>query len=253
MKLDKLKTFANKIAQRYHAIEHYFTQGEFGIKFYPFLMHPCVRKTRTFSIKLFSVLIIFGSLYYLFGELITILFSEPHFSAYTKHSTIELLIAKDLSGSITPLFYTMQSAFAIQSWLFILGYIVCITYITGHKFRLLGILLSLLFSVGTSIITASQGGNYTAFGYLYNLGFGLTFLIGNLAILAIAFGINRQQLKGLRNYSILTAIIGISCIAINIFMQTPYAPWLERIGIYSVMIWEIVLGFKVLHTINYSK
>lgn len=258
MKFDKFKAFANQIAQGYHAIEHYFTQGKFGIKFYPLLMHPCVRRTRTFSIQLFSVFIIFAGLYYIFGELVTILFSNPHFSAYTNHSSLELLIAKDMviaekSGSITPLFYTMQSVFVMQSWLFILSYIICATYITGHKFRLLGILFSLLFSIGASIIASSQGGSYTQFGYLHNLGFELTFLIGNLAIIAIALGINRPQLKGFKYYSIITGLIGILCMVYNIILPNIHTPLLERVAIYSIMIWEIRFGFRVLRTLNQDK
>lgn len=255
MKLDKLKTIGNYIAERYQAIEHYFTQGEFGIKFYPFLMHPCVRNTRKFTIKIFSIFIIFAALYYFFGELITILFSQAGLSTYANHTSIELLLPKDLiineqSGSLSPLFYTMQVAYQLQSWLFILGYIICITYITGHKLRLLGLLLSLLFSIGTSIITHSQGGNYSEFGYLHNLGFEITFFIANLAMIAIGFAINKIELKRFKYFTIIAGLIGLCCISIPMFISTPYTPLLERISIYGLIIWEIALGFNVLRVVK---
>lgn len=255
MKFEKLKTFWNQVTKSYHDIEHYFTQGEFGAKFSPFLTHPCVINTRKFSIKLFSILIIFSGLYYIFGELITILFSDLHLSAYSQRTTIELLLAKDViigehNRAITPLHYTMQSAFFTQSWLFILSYIVCVTYITGNRFRLLGVIFSLLFSIGTSIISTSQGGNYTDFGYLQNLGFELTFFVGNLAMIAIAFGINKHSARKFKYYSIIAGIIGLSCITITIFILTEYTPLLERVSIYSLMIWEIALGFATLREVD---
>lgn len=251
MLLEQLRLLIRKIAECYQRLEHYFTSGSFAIKFYPFLMHPCVRNTRSFTIKVFSVVLIFTGLYYFFGELISILFSDVGLSSYTKHTTIELLLPKDFvvnekSGSLTPLFYTMQLAFQLQAWNFILGYIICVTYITGQKLRLLSVLFSLLFSIGSSIIAASQGGHYSTFGYLQNLGFEVTFLIGNLAMVAIGFAINNNHIKRFKYYSIIAGLIGLSCIISTVFITTAYTPWLERISIYSLMIWEISLGFAVL-------
>lgn len=251
MKLEKLKAFGKWIAEQYHNVEHYFTQGSFGIKFYPFLMHPCVRKSQSTVIKLFSVFIIFSALYYLFGEFITILFSEPLFLSYTNHTSLELLLSSNTlvdekNGNLSPLFYTMQSAYKLQLWVALLGYFICVTQITSHKFRLLSILFTLLFTVGLSIISSSQGGYYTSFGYLYNLGFELTFLMANITMLMISFGINKQSAKKFKHYSWIGGIIGAACISVPMFIETPYTPILERVSIYSLMIWEIALGFAVL-------
>lgn len=251
MKLEKLKAFGKWIAEHYIAVEHYFTQGSFGIKFYPFLMHPCVRKTHSSLIKIFAVLIVFSGLYYIFGELMVVLFSDKLFTAYINHSPLELLLSpeqliQDQNGSITPLSYTMRSAYLLQMWIVLLGYFICVTHITGHRFRLLGILFSFLFYIGLSIIHSSQGGSYTSFGYLHNLGFEITFLVGNLTMIIIGLGINKTSAKRFKYYSWIGGFIGAICMGIPMFIETAYTPILERISIYCIMIWEIALGFAVL-------
>lgn len=253
MKFDKLKTLWHKITEIYHIAEHYFTSGSFALKFYPFLMHPCVQRTRSSIIRLFAVSIIFIALYYFFAELITILFSnESIANGYAKHSSMELLLPhneiKDSRNINTPLFYSMRVAYLMQSWLFIPFYFICIRQITQPKLRLLSAVAVILFSIGTSLILSSSGGNYTA-GGLHNTGFDITFMFA-CAVIAFSGIVMHPNLKKLKWFSIFAGIAGITALTIPLVMETEWTALLERSAIYMLLIWEIAVGFAVLRIIK---
>lgn len=250
MLLQRFKSLIQQIATGYHALEHYFTSGSFGVKFYPLLMHPCVRHSRSTIIQLMSVLAVFAGLYYFFAELIVSLFSEASLAAYFRHTTLELLlpldtVIDDKKSTLSPLSFSLRVAYLMQAWLFLLFYFICVTQITRHRFRLLGVLCSLLFTVGASLIYSSQGGKYTA-GGLHNIGFEATFIIGNLAMIFSGLSINKPSAAAFKRYSITAGLIGLAAISIPLFLESAFTPILERISIYSLMIWEIMLGFSVL-------
>lgn len=254
MLLDKFKAFAAQIAEGYKSLEHYFTGGSFGVKFYPFLMHPCVRNTRSATIRLFSVLSIFCGLYYFFAELVVVLFSEASLSAYIKHTTLELLlplnsVVDDKKSTLSPLYHSMQTAYLLQSWLFIFIYFICVTQITTRTLRLLSAVSAILFTVGTSLIYSSQGGTYTV-GGLHNIGFEVTFLVGNLVMLFSGIAVKRKSLSRFKQYSMAAGLIGLAAITVPLFIESTFIPILERISIYLLLIWEIVLGFMVLREIR---
>lgn len=250
MLFEKLKAFGKQIAEGYQRLEHYFTGGSFAIKFYPFLMHPCVRYSHTAIICLVAIATIFCAIYYLFAEFITILFSEPSLSAYIKHTPLELLLDRNSliegkNGQITPLFYAMQVAYLLQSAIFLLFVFFCLRQISSNKFRLLTLLCAVLFSVGVSLIYAAQGGKYTI-GGLHNIGFESTFLVGNLTVLLGSLAINRHYLSRLKRGAIFAGLVGTTAIAIPLFIETPYTPMLERLSIYALLCWQIALSFAVL-------
>lgn len=247
---NKLKAFGNQIIEGYKSLEHYFTDGSFGVKFYPFLMHPCVRNTQSTFIRLFSVLAVFCGLYYFFAELIVILFSEASLAAYFSHTTLELLIPlhsviDDRKSTLSPLSETMQTVYMLQSWLFVFIYFICVTQITERKLRLLAALSAILFAIGVSLIYSTQGGKYTV-GGLHNIGFEATFLVGNLVMILSGLAMNRASLKRFKHYSLLAGMIGGVAIAIPLFIENPFTPILERLSIYLFLVWEIALGFAVL-------
>lgn len=250
MLFEKLKAFGKQLAEGYQRLEHYFTGGSFAIKFYPFLMLPCVRYSHNTFIRLCAVTTIFGAIYYFFAEFIAILFSDASLASYTKHTTLELLLdthsqIDGKNGQITPLFYAMQVAYLLQSGLFMFISLFCISQVTGSRFRLLTTLSSLLFTVGVSLIYSAQGGKYTI-GGLQNVGFEATFIVGNLVMLLSGFAVNRYYLVGFKRYAIIAGLIGMAAVSTPLFLETPYTPLLERASIYALLIWEIALGFSVL-------
>lgn len=252
--LNRLKPYFHKIAETYQRIEHYFTDGSFAIKFYPFLMHPCVRHTRKNIIRLFAGFAVFCAVYYLIGELITVLFSTASLEAYAKHTVLELLlpldsVVDDKKSTLSPLFYTMQIAIRLQMWLFIPFYFICLTQITSQRLRLLTACLAVLFSIGAGISASSQGGQYTV-GGLQNLGFEISFLIAGLIMLLVGWAITLPHLSRVRHYSFMLGLLGLAMMLIPLFIETPFTPIFERISIYSLMIWEMMMGFAVLRSLR---
>ena len=251
MKLDKLSNLGKWLSQRYQAIEDYFTSGSFGVKFYPLLMYPCVRYSIVGIVRLTAIISIFIALYYFFAEWISLLFSDAFFSGYVHHTVLELLqpagtIIDNKEIFLSPLYFSMKVAFFFQGCFFLLIYLVGVTQVTARRFRLLGILFSFLFSCGAMLIVNSQGGVYTL-GGLQNTGADLTYLCGNLAMFFSGLGIIQAHWRTIRVYSITAGLLGVIAMASTFAIETPYLPLLERLSIYSLLIWEVVLGFTILN------
>ncbi len=254
MKFSKLSTIWQWLSHSYQTIEDYFTSGSFGVRFYPFLMYPCVRHSVSGIIKLTAVLSVFAALYYFFAEFITILFSDVSLPAYVRHTTLELLqpagtIIDGKEVHLSPLYFSMKMAFLVQGCLFIFIYLIGVTQITARRFRLLGILFSLLFSCGAILIFSSQGGKYTL-GGLQNIGASLTYLCGNLAMIVSSLGIIQPHLQKLKHYSLIAGLIGVSAITTTLLIELPYLALLERLSLYSLFIWEVAIGFAILNKEN---
>lgn len=213
-------------------------------------MLPCVRRSYSGLVRLFAILSIFCALYYLFAELITILFSEASLLAYLNHTTIELLVPlntviEQQNSTLSPLSYTMRTVYLLQGCCFIPIYLLAATTVTSSRFRLLSVLAAILFSAGALLISSTQGGKYTQ-GGLYNLGFGITFLFGNLVMFLSGVAVQAASLRKFKWFSILAGLLGITAIATPFFIESAFTPLLERLSIYLLMIWEIALGFAVL-------
>lgn len=254
MKFEKLKPVGQFISKYYQIIEDYFTQGSFGVRFYPFLMYPCVRHSISGIIKLTAVLSVFVALYYFFAEFITILFSDVSLPAYVRHTPLELLqsagtIIDEKEVHLSRLYFSMKMAFLVQGCLFIFIYLIGVTQITARRFRLLGILFSLLFSCGAILIFSSQGGKYTL-GGLQNTGASLTYLCGNLAMIASGLGMIQPHLRKLKRYSLIAGVIGACAITTSLWIELPYLALLERVSLYSLFIWEVAIGFTILNKEN---
>ncbi len=254
MKFSKLSTIWQWLSHHYQTIEDYFTSGSFGVRFYPFLMYPCVRHSVSGIIKLTAVMSVFIALYYFFAEFITILFSDVSLPAYVRHTPLELLqpagtIIDGKEIHLSPLYFSMKMAFLVQGCLFIFIYLIGVTQITARRFRLLGILFSLLFSCGAILIFSSQGGKYTL-GGLQNTGASLTYLCGNLAMIASGLGMIQPHLQKLKRYSLIAGVIGASAITTSLWIELPYLALLERVSLYSLFIWEVAIGFAILNKEN---
>lgn len=231
-------------------IHRYFTDGSFVIAFYPFLMHPCVKKGYHSLIKMLAFLSVFLGVFYIFGELVTSLFSQASLASYFSYRTLELLqpIGRIIDGresNLSPLAFVMMQIFIVQSYFFLLFYLFGMSAITQKKYWLIGIILALFFSIGLFLTASTESGKYTE-GGLNNLGFSITFLLGNLILLMTAFDIRLPSLKSFKYWSIQLGLVGLACIATTFFIQNNFTPIIERVGIYSIMIWEILAGFALI-------
>ncbi|QIM67137.1 hypothetical protein A4G16_07000 [Mannheimia granulomatis] len=250
MKTEWIKQLVQKLIQISKTVENYFTSGSFGVKFYPFLMHPCVRKSCAFLIFIIAIISSFSGLFYLVAEHFTILFSERSLTTYFHHSTLELLIPVGTiidgkASQLSPLSIVMSSMFIIQAVVFFFIYAIGITHITHNKLRVIGLLLSLCFAIGCSLITGIQPTTRGEFG-IYNLGASITFLIGNLTLLIAGLDIYHPSMKFFKRFSITAGIIGVICILVTMLLPTIFSPLIERTGIYTIMVWEILAGFAII-------
>lgn len=249
----KIRTLFQRIAKHYQTLENYFTSGSFGVKFYPFLMHPCIRRSHAFIIRLIAAISAFIGLYYFFAEGVAILFSHGS-KVYINHSTLELLLpigalVDTQTSQLSPLSYMMRTAFMLQGFFFVWIYLLGITQITVSKFRLIGAFSAICFSLGATLIATSQGGKYVE-GGLHSLGASITFIFGHLTLLASSLGIVNPAFTKLKRYTILAALCGMAAISMTIFIQTPYFAILERFGIYTILIWEITVSFAILKQVK---
>ena len=249
----RTKALANQISQKYQVIENYFTNGSFGVKFYPLLMYPCVRYTQTTIVKLLAVLSVFIGLYFFFSEFIAILFTNEGLSVYLTHSLFELAqpigtVFDNYTVISSPLSFAVRASFLVQGYCFAFIYFLAVMRIT-HKLKLLAGISALCFSFGAMLIYSAQGGHYTL-GGVQNLGVDITFLVGNLVMLWTAFGLKSEHYPTFKWFCILGGLIGVVAISITLFMPTPYLALLQRISWYSLLIWEIVVGFAILKQVK---
>ncbi|QLB19482.1 DUF998 domain-containing protein [Mannheimia granulomatis] len=250
MKTEWIKHLVQKLIQISKTVENYFTSGSFGVKFYPILMHPCVRKSCAFFIFIIAIISSFSGLFYLVAEHFTILFSERSLTSYFHHSTLELMvpvgtIIDGKASQLSPLSIVMSSMFIIQAVVFFFIYAIGITHITHNKLRVIGLLLSLCFAIGCSLIAGIQPTMRGEFG-IYNLGASITFLIGNLTLLIAGLDIYHPSMKFFKRFSITAGVIGFACILVTLLLPTIFSPLIERTGIYTIMVWEILAGFAII-------
>lgn len=249
MKTEKCKALLQRLVQQYQKIEDYFTSGSFGVKFYPFLMYPCVRHSQSFIVRLLAILSVFIGLYFLFAELIAILFSHVSLPAYIQHTLFELLlpagtIIDDRVVQLSPLSFVVRASFLIQGYFFTVIYLFAIMRITQNV-RLIAGLLALCFSCGMILIYSAQGGKFTE-GGLQNIGLDITLLIGNLTLIITGLTVKSSKLNTFKHFSLIAGTIGATATTIPLIEPTIYLAALERIGLYCILSWEIVAGFTVL-------
>lgn len=230
-------------------ITHFFTSGSFAIAVYPFLMHPCVQTSYKLFIRLAAVVLAFSGVFYLLAELVTSLFSSASLASYFRHTTLELLIpfGSEIDGrksELSPLYYVMTSVFASQSYLFIFAYCFGITYIAEKKFHILGMFFAILFGLGLMLISSSQGGKYTD-GGLQSLGATITYLLGNFTLIITGLTISKTHLASFRKYSLRAGFIGFVAVLVTLFYPSAFTPFLERVGIYSIVIWQVLAAFAI--------
>lgn len=254
MKFEPVKKIALTIWQSlckyYVAIRTYFNDGSFVVQFFPFLMHPFIRNSYFSFIRLFGILASFCGVYYLFSEAITILFTDVLFSAYSQHTTLELLLSSEIQSNglanriHSPLFYVMNTIFSIQGIVFGLIYLFAAGFVVEKKLHLLGMLFAILFSASMLIIANDVGGQYTNAG-LQNLGMTIAFACAGFSLLLTGLDIKHKDITWFKHWSIALSIISIIGTISSYLLANEYSPLLERMGIYSIMLWEILLGFAV--------
>ena len=250
MKVKFLENLLSQVASVSHKVRDYFNNGSFGIAIYPYLMHPCVRKSLTGLMLLVAVLSAFGGVFYLFGEHVAILFSERSITAYVHHSTLELFfpIGAMVDGKesvLATMPQVMRAVFEYQAYMFIPFYFLGVYRMSNKHYWILSGFLAICFAIGCLLVSGITTGHYTE-GGLHNLGLGITIIIGNLVLLVSGLDIPKSYLAKFKYYSLLLGFIGLGCLIFTMIVPSVFSPILERISIYTIMIWEILAGFALL-------
>ncbi|WP_147404737.1 permease [Otariodibacter oris] len=210
---------------------------------------PWVKLTQYWLVKLLAVLAVFIGIDYFATELVTIAFSNEGFSAYYEHTILELLlpigsIVDAQTSHLSPLSFVMRSTFITHGYLFLFIYLIAVNQMI-KGFRLIGSMAAIFFSLGMILIYSAQGGNYTE-GGLQNLGVSITFLLGNIMMIATGIGISVPFLRKFKWFSLIAGMVGMIAIVVTMFGFTTFLAIFERISFYLIAIWDIAAGFVIL-------
>ena len=248
-----IAAFFRFIAKISQDSRNYFKNGSFAIAVYPYLMHPCFRKLSTIITVLLGVLAAYGGVFYLFGEHVAILFSERSITTYVHHSTLELFfplgtVIDGKENTLSNLPQILRAAFSYQGYIIVPFYLLAIYPLSRKRLWLLEFLLALGFTIGCALVAEITSGRYTE-GGLQNFGLSLTIILGNLMLLMIGFDLNKSSTPRLKKATLWLGLIGLICVGVTLGYPSLFSPMLERISLYTIMIWEIAAGFAVIQHI----
>lgn len=190
--------------------------------------------------KVAGIVFIFGSVYYIIAEAIcAAFFNDSITNTYLIHTISEL----GIPGADSPLSLLMNSAFILIGLTLLFGnfyrfkdYII--------KNRTVFYILTLIASLGVIIVGFIHGGNPLTSGY-HTLGAVMAILGGNILLAVIAKSMN--EFAGFQKATLMLAFIGLAAFWIMFFsMDNLYMPVLERISVYTLIIWSFLAGVYVI-------
>lgn len=201
---------------------------------------------------LFSILFIISSLFYLISEFITISLCEASYNGYIYNTISELALPKGMlwhntPSSFSPLALLMNLALIISGILFFISYTFSIKNYLKKSFRPYGIFLALLVAIGSILVAIFHGGkDYLG---IHEISTSFVFIGGNLCIILTMLFLNEKKLI-FKTIGIFLGIIGIlSSIVIfytSITNKTQILAILERLAVYPIIIFELMIGIYTL-------
>ena len=186
--------------------------------------------------KIAGIILIAGSLYYMIAEGISaIFFRDSLLNTYCFHTISELGIPNINS----PLFWLMNSAFII------IGLILLFSNFYNFKEliiknKVIFYILTIITSLGVIIVALIHGGNPLTSGY-HTLGAVMAILGGNILLIMISKSMCEFRLY--QKITLILGFVGLIVFWIMFFnMENIYMPVLERISVYTLIIWCFVSG-----------
>lgn len=194
--------------------------------------------------KVAGIVLVIGSIYYIIAEAIcATFFNASLINTYTFHTISELGIPNPNS----PLFWLMNSAFIFIGLVLIFAYFYRFRDFIIKNKLILNILV-LVTSIGVIIVGLIHGGNPLTSGY-HTLGAVMAILGGNIMLVVVS-----RSMKGFDSYqktTLLLGVLGLVAFWIMFFnMHNIYMPVLERLSVYTLIIWSFLTGVYLLG--NYS-
>ena len=190
--------------------------------------------------KVAGIVFLVGSLYYLLAEAISATyFNASIFNTYIFHTISELGIPNGNS----PLFWLMNSAFILVGLTLIFGSFYNFKdYIIKNK--IVFYIFSLITGLGVIIVGLIHGGNPLTSGY-HTLGAVMAILGGNIMLVLVSRSMD--EFGRFQKATLLLGIIGLVAFWAMFFnMGNAYMPVLERLSVYTLIIWSFLTGVYLL-------
>lgn len=190
--------------------------------------------------KVAGIVFLVGSLYYLLAEAISAtFFNASIFNTYIFHTISELGIPNGNS----PLFWLMNSAFILVGLTLIFGSFYNLKdYIIKNK--IVFYIFSLITGLGVIIVGLIHGGNPLTSGY-HTLGAVMAILGGNIMLVLVSRSMD--EFGRFQKATLLLGIIGLVAFWAMFFnMGNAYMPVLERLSVYTLIIWSFLTGVYLL-------
>jgi hypothetical membrane protein len=190
--------------------------------------------------KVAGIVFLVGSLYYLQAEAISAtFFNASIFNTYIFHTISELGIPNGNS----PLFWLMNSAFILVGLTLIFGSFYNFKdYIIKNK--IVFYIFSLITGLGVIIVGLIHGGNPLTSGY-HTLGAVMAILGGNIMLVLVSRSMD--EFGRFQKATLLLGIIGLVAFWAMFFnMGNAYMPVLERLSVYTLIIWSFLTGVYLL-------
>jgi len=189
--------------------------------------------------KVAGIVFIIGSLYYIIAEAV----SATHFNAslyntYILHTISELGIPNVNS----PLFWLMNSAFILIGLTLLFG--------SFYKFKdyivknnLVYYIFTVVTAIGVIIVGLVHGGNPLTSGY-HTLGAVMAILGGNILLVLVSRSMD--EFESYQKSTLVLGVVGLVAFWIMFFnMHNIYMPVLERLSVYTLIIWSFLTGIHV--------
>ena len=190
--------------------------------------------------KVSGLVLILGSLYYLIAEAISAAFyNDSLINVYLNYTISEL--GRPIANS--PLFWLMDSAF------FIMG--LMLLFVNFYKFKDFIIknkipfyLFTIIASIGVILVSLVPWGNPET-NIIHMVAAIMAVVGGNCLLVVVSKSMAHFDFY--QKFTLILGVIGLICsIIMFITVQNFYGPILERIGVYTMIIWFLITGFLLL-------
>ena len=186
--------------------------------------------------KVARFIFIIASLYYVLAEAISATyFNASIVNTYLFHTISEL----GIPNANSPLFWLMNSAFIGIGLALIFG---CFSGFNEHitKHKVIVYIFTFLTGIGVIIVGLIHGGNPLTSGY-HTLGAVMAILGGNVMLVIISKSMD--EFLSYQKATLALGIVGLIVFWIMFFnMGNIYMPVLERISVYTLIIWSFLTG-----------
>lgn len=194
--------------------------------------------------KFTGCLFLVGGLFYLLAEYITASNSVlPVVDVYTRYRIGSLAIPLQMAGNISTSYILIDIAFILLAAVLLAGAFLEVNK-RINKFEIFYYPLLFITAVGMLLLGFYHLGNPGTVG-MYESAIGMLMLGGNILLIVVGRSVNFSKLS--KNITVLLGLTGlISALVILLSVLNSYQPVLERISIYTIIVWYIITGIELL-------